>query len=315
MPHQRCLTCYGDAPDGKGYHEACLKSLFPNGEVPVLDFGTAELEALALELVQSQATITGVQRKLSLGWVGERGSPSLTIVGLDGPFILKPPHPDYPGICLLEDATMHMAGAFGLETVPHTLIPLASGELAYLAVRIDRTSSGERMRMEDACQLSGRLTEHKYRGSLLKAGRALLSWSSFPQDDAIRFWELAIFCFLTGNADMHLKNFSLLTAQDGMTRLAPAYDLVPTALLMPEDNEESALTIHGKKARLRREDFSVLGSALLLTPKQMDNAWERMQEGLGQARSVLERSFIPNDQKAAYQELLASRSDRLGMRH
>lgn len=57
------------------------------------------------------------------------------------------------------------------------------------------------------CQLTEMLTNDRYHGSMEKIGNVIIKYATYPGLDAVRFFELAIFCFLTGNADMHLKNF------------------------------------------------------------------------------------------------------------
>lgn len=75
--------------------------------------------------------------------------------------------------------------------------------------------------------------------------KAIRKYSAMPGLDLVNFFELVVFSFVTGNADMHLKNFSLLDQPGlGMT-LSPAYDLVNTALVNPADDEEMALTLNG----------------------------------------------------------------------
>jgi hypothetical protein len=64
--------------------------------------------------------------------------------------------------------------------------------------------------MEDMCQLTKRLTENKYDGSHKPVAKALLTYSANPGLDVVNYHELELFSFLTGDADMHLKNFSLL---------------------------------------------------------------------------------------------------------
>lgn len=103
---------------------------------------------------------------------------------------------------------MLLAEVFGIKTVPHALIRFKSGELAYISKRIDRVRSGK-LHMEDMCQLQERLTEDKYRGSVEQVGKTLKKYSSNPGYDIQRLFEVVLFSFLTGNADMHLKNYSL----------------------------------------------------------------------------------------------------------
>ncbi len=104
--------------------------------------------------------------------------------------------------------------------------------------------------MEDMCQLSERLTEYKYKGSAYeKIAKIIMQYSSVPELDVINFWEQVVFSWLTGNADMHLKNFSLYSQRKGYYSLTPGYDMISTALLMPEDTEKLALTLYGKKTQ------------------------------------------------------------------
>jgi len=128
---------------------------------------------------------------------------------------------------------------------------------------------------------------------------------------ALRFFEVNLFSFLTGNSDMHLKNFSLIRSQDGEIRFSPAYDLLPTVLLLPEDTEESALTIQGRKKRLTLRDFFALGNALGLTDRQISNALRRFEKGLSAAIPLIRAGFCSEEMKARYQELVERRWERL----
>ena len=167
------------------------------------------MHELAEKIVRQHTTVTGVQPKLSLDLQASGGTSRLTLVGLWGQYILKPPSPEYPQMPENEDLTMHLAQVFSITTVPHTLIRLESGELAYLTRRIDRTGNGRKRGMEDCCQLAERLTADKYRGSMELVARTIRRYSSQAALDSVTLYELTLFCFLIGNADMHLKNFSL----------------------------------------------------------------------------------------------------------
>src|SRR5690606_2026817 len=138
-----------------------------------------------------------------------------------------------------------------------------------------RTKKGK-LAMEDMCQLTERLTEDKYYGSYEQIGKAILKHSVTPGLDVVNFFELVIFSFLTGNADMHLKNFSLLEQPGmGMT-LSPAYDLVNTALVNPTDDEEMALTLNGRKKKLKKQDFVAAMNTLKVEEKQQENIFNKM---------------------------------------
>src|SRR5690606_5605485 len=125
--------------------------------------------------------------------------------------------------------------------------------------------------------------------------------------------ELTLFCFLTGNADMHLKNFSLFYRLRGEIALSPAYDLVPTALLLPEDKEETALTLNGRKRRLTKNDFIQFGGSLKLNKKQIENAYARFSKGLVPALEMLQRGFCTAEVKQRYTNLIKARTVRLGL--
>jgi serine/threonine-protein kinase HipA len=205
---------------------------------------------------------------------------------------------------------MRMAACFGMETADCGLIAMQDGQLALVVRRMDRVE-GRKLAMEDMCQLSDRMTEEKYRGSLEAVGRKIRQHSSHPGLDALRFFEVNLFSFLTGNSDMHLKNFSLIRSQAGEIRLSPAYDLLPTVLLLPEDTEESALTIQGRKNRLTQRDFLALGNALGLTDRQVSNALGRFEKGLSAAIALVSAGFCSEEMKARYQALMKQRWARL----
>lgn len=229
--------------------------------MPILPYTRANIKELAKEIVTSSTTVPGVQAKLSLELArGHNGEPQrFTIVGLWGRFILKPQTDRFACLPENEDLTMHMAEAAGIKTVPHSLIRFADGELCYITRRIDRTRTGGKIAMEDMCQLSERLTEDKYKGSYERISKLIRRYSAAPLLDIVNFWEIVLFSWLTGNADMHLKNFSLYRPVDRYM-LAPAYDLLSTALAIAEDEEELALTLNGKRnglsARILRKPCS-----------------------------------------------------------
>ncbi|HKP98543.1 MAG TPA: HipA domain-containing protein [Fibrobacteria bacterium] len=308
-----CLYCM-ERLDGPGdYHPRCSRKFFGTPAAPRLEYGLDEMETLAGRILRAHAAIPGVQAKISLDLEASRGSGKagrFTLVGLWGRYILKPPSKQYPAMPEVENATMRLADAGGIRTVPHALIRLKSGELAYLTKRIDRMD-GAKIAMEDMCQLTGRLTEDKYKGSLEQIGKTILRYSTQPGLDAVNFFELALFCFLTGNADMHLKNFSLWRPFADEIQLSPAYDLVATKLLLPKDPEETALALNGKKKTLRRKDFDALAESLGLPAKTRENAYAQAAKTPERARKVLAAGFLPATMKKAYLDLVGSRAGRL----
>ena len=312
-----CLICYHplDHPTGC-YHLRCCQWLFGQGTIPELPYAYDELQELAKKVVRSRIAVPGVQAKLSLHLDNNiRKNSRFTLVGLWGGFVLKPPLEAYPHMPEIEHLTMHLAGLFKIETVPHGLIHLKSGELAYITRRIDRLPNGQKKHMEDMCQLSERLTEDKYRGSMEQIGKIIKKYSSNPLFDCLRFFDVALFSFLTGNADMHLKNFSLIYPVDGMVKFAPAYDLLATRLLIPEkdDPEEMALTINGRKRKLDKKDFLNLAENLGLGEKQVANVFKRFSMAVPDTLAAITDGFLPKNKRKEYQQLLEERAERLGL--
>ncbi len=311
----RCLACGRPlaAEAGSAFHPACSRRLFGTPRPPVLARTWSELDALAKSTILRRISVPGVQPKLSLHLErGRTGAPArLTLVGLDGDYILKPPSTRWPHLPEAEHCAMLLARACGISVAESGLIRLDSGELAYICRRMDR-SRGALRHMEDFCQILGKVTAQKYNGSMEQIGKAIRIHSDAPGLDAVRFFELGLFCFLTGNSDMHLKNFSLLENDSGGWELSPAYDLVPVRLVLPEDPEELALTLNGKKNRLRRSDFLALAESLRLAPRQTERAFARMVSAVrDHLPGALSASFLPADMQDALAALVTSRLDRL----
>lgn len=300
----KCLFCYKPLKEGEiDYHKACARKIFESTTVPVLPYTRANIKELAREIVTASTTVTGVQAKLSLDISrGHAGEPQrFTIVGLWGRFILKPQTDRFANLPENEDLTMHMAEAAGIKTVPHSLIRFVDGELCYLTRRVDRTNNGAKIAMEDMCQLSERLTEDKYKGSYERIAKLIRRYSSAPLLDVVNFWEVVLFSWLTGNADMHLKNFSLFRpANDYM--LTPAYDLLSTALAMPEDDEELALTLNGKKKRIKRQDFEIAMRDSGMEEKAISNLFLRFSKAIPKWHELITESFLPLNLQQAYHD-------------
>lgn len=264
---------------------------------------------LAKNVVERSVAVPGVQPKLSLSIVndslqdGNKGR--LTVVeALGGNYIFKPPSEQFPEMPENEHLTMRIAEAFGINTVKSSLIRLQSGELSYITKRIDRTDTGEKIHMLDMFQITEAFD--KYKSSMEKIGKALNEYSDNTLLDKLYFLELGIFSFLTGNNDMHLKNFSMIHSGDTWT-LAPAYDLLNVTIVNPTDTEELALTIEGKKRRLKWENFERLGISLDLNQKQIKGIAKRFQKNKPIAIQWINNSFLSEEYKAKYKALLEER--------
>jgi serine/threonine-protein kinase HipA len=312
--HNRCLYCYQPIEEGNNFHEKCAKALFGISYPPLIEYSLDQMDELAKKVVELSVAVPGVQAKLSMSLVKatkEKSDPRLTVIdALGGLFILKPPSERFPEMPENEHLTMRIAEAFGIRVVPSSLIRLASGELSYITKRIDRTNSGEKIHMIDMFQITEAFD--KYKSSMEKVGKAIRQYSDNTLLDLSYYFELSIFCFITGNNDMHLKNFSMIENSTGWT-LAPSYDLLNVSILIPEDKEELALTLDGKKSKLKREHFIQLGEELGLNTKQIDGTFKRIEKNAPKAIEWINHSFLSTYMKNAYKDLLEKRFKRLGI--
>ncbi len=310
--NNRCLYCYEVLETAGDFHVACSKEFFGSPTPPQISYSLSQMTELAKEVVERSVTVPGVQAKLSMSILEDtkgKADTRLTVIGaLGGQYIFKPPNEHFREMPGNEHVTMRMAEAMGIRVVPSSLIRLKSGELSYITKRIDRTVDGRKIHMLDMFQITEAFD--KYKSSMEKVGKALHSYSSNTLLDKIFFLELAIFCFLTGNNDMHLKNFSMIESPSGWV-LAPAYDLLNVAILMPEDTEELALTLEGKKKKLNWGHFERLGLGLGLNDKQIQGVKKRFFRNKTNAVELLNKSFLSNEMQESYQNLLENRYDKL----
>ena len=303
----KCLYCYKELEPGEvDFHKSCCRKFFGTTTAPALDYSRKEMDELAAQVIKSQTTLTGVQPKLSLNLDKHKDSQKLTIVGLWGGYIFKPQTERFAMLPENEDLTMHLAEIAKLKIVPHTLIRMKDGSIGYLTKRIDRTKKGEKIAMEDMCQLTERQTEHKYRSSYEQIGKAIRKYSAYPQLDMVDFLELVYFSWLTGNNDMHLKNFSLYSPA-GEPVLTPAYDLLSAAISNPADDEELSLTLNGKKKHFKDSDFVAVFRTCGVPEIVFDRIKKKYLDLLPKFEEEIQRSFLSEDLKAAYIELLRKR--------
>ena len=302
------------------FHPACSRKIFGKPEPPVLPYTEDQMLQLGEQVIKSQVAVTGVQPKLSLDIEksvrlkeGQKTPQRFTIVGLWGAYILKPATKQYPQLPEVEDLTMHLASLAGIATVPHSLIRMQSGNLAYITRRIDR-SKKNKLHMEDMCQLTERLTEDKYKGSYEHIGKAILKYAANPVLDLTNFFEQVLFSYLTGNADMHLKNFSLIEQPGTGFVLAPAYDMVASALVVQGDNEELALNFNGKKRKIQRKDFdSVFSSFNVLEEKTIRNMYSKFSNVIESWLQFIPKSFIDQPLQEQFAQLIQQRAKVLGL--
>ena len=308
----KCLYCYELLENEVDFHEKCCRAFFGFATPPAFPYSISQMAELAVSVVERSIAVPGVQPKLSLSIIKEnprKGNNRLTVVGaLGGQYIFKPPSEKYPEMPENEHLTMRIAEAYGIHVVPSSLIRLASGELSYITKRIDRTGKGAKIHMLDMFQITEAFD--KYKSSMEKVGKALHDYSGNTLLDKVFYLELSVFCFLTGNNDMHLKNFSMIESPSGWI-LAPAYDLLNVAIVNPDDTEELALTMEGKKKKIKWIHFKHLGEGMGLTSKQIQGVYSRMHKNKPKAIELIEKSFLSDGMKEAYKNLLESRYEQL----
>lgn len=314
---KNCLCCgkqiKSEVQSVAGWHKSCIKKFFGVDKFPDIDVSEGVLERIALESTNKGFTVPGVQKKLSLH-LTKGDKPRLTLVNYPTGYILKPQADDYSALPEAEYAVMQMAEISGIHTVPYALIRLPSqkNSFAYITKRIDR-ENGKMLAMEDFCQLDGRLTEDKYRGSYERCGKIVTQYSDSSGLDLTELFLRIVFSFAVGNSDMHLKNFSLIETDEGSNkyRLSAAYDMLSTNIIIPSDKEQLALTINGKKQNIRRKDFFIFAQTIGINDKSAEKMIKKITELGDKYIEICENSYMPHDMKDALSELIRKRIEIL----
>ena len=313
---KKCLCCYQPLHDGEvDYHPRCAKRFFGQSVAPCLPYTRKDINKLAQVVVESHTTVTGVQAKLSMDLEHDANGRAqrLTIVGVMGRYILKPQTERFEYLPEMEDLTMHLAEIARIPTVPHALIRFADGELNYITRRIDRTDDGRKLPMEDMCQLAGKLTEQKYQGSYELIAKLIDRYSSVPKLDIVNFWEQVVFSWIVGNADMHLQNFSLYSEPVGTYVLTPTYAQVSTAIVMPEDSDQLALPLNGFQKKLLSMDFAQAMELSGLNRQMVQRIFNRFIPLKEKWFACIDASFVSEQQKTQFKELISNRIETLSM--
>lgn len=291
-----------------GWHKSCVKSFFGTAEFPDIDVSKDVLNQIAVDNTTKGFTVPGVQKKLSLH-LSKDDTPRLTLVNYPTGYILKPQTEEYPALPEMEYLVMQMAEASGIKTVPYALIRLPlQDNFAYITKRIDR-KDGQILAMEDFCQLDGRLTDDKYRGSYERCGKIVAKYSVNSGLDLSQLFYRIVFSFAVGNSDMHLKNFSLIETEEGKSEyvLSAAYDMLSTNVVIPEDNEQMALTINGKKQNIRRKDFIIFAETIGVPKKAAEKMIEKIVKLKDKYISMCKESYLPDDKKETLEKLIEER--------
>ena len=307
----RCLCCGKTlrTENEYGWHSSCIKSFFGTTKFPDIDVSKDVLNQIAIDNTNKGFTVPGVQKKLSLH-LSQEDNPRLTLVNYPTGYILKPQTDEYAALPEMEYLVMQMAEASGIKTVPFALLRLPSQDnaYAYITKRIDRLN-GQMLAMEDFCQLDGRLTEDKYRGSYERCGKVISTYASNKALALSQMFLRIVFSFAVGNSDMHLKNFSLIETAEKSNEytLSAAYDMLSTNVVIPADQEQLALTINGKKQNIRRKDFIVFAETIGIADKAAEKLIEKIVKLKDKYIIMCRESYMPDDMKETLENLIENR--------
>lgn len=272
------------------------------------------MEWLAIESTNKGLTVPGVQKKMSLHLDSSGDNPRLTLVNYPTGYILKPNTHDYPCLPEAEYLVMQMAEKAGIKTVPHALIRIKAQDnaFAYITKRIDRRG-GKMLAMEDFCQLDGRLTEDKYKGSYERCAKIIQRYSSRTGLDTTELFIRVVFSFIVGNSDTHLKNFSLIETDENSQAyiLSDAYDMLPVNIVNPADTEQMALTLNVKKRNLHRNDFFKFADSCGMDKVVAGRLMDKMIQNYTLFRNKIEQSYLSDELKEKMQTLVTERTDAL----
>lgn len=324
-----------DMEKKNAWHNRCVKSFFGTKTLPKLDLSEKQMEELANASVNKGLTVPGVQKKLSLHLSGGADA-RFTIVDYPTGYILKPQTEKYLFLPEFEDLAMRLAGTAGIRTVPYGLLKV-NGEYAYITKRVDReisyktentpnrkrpedmpcetagSASVTLYAMEDFCQLSHRMTQDKYKGSYENCARIIKKYSAHRGLDLSELFLRIVFSYIIGNSDMHLKNFSLREMEPASRRfcLSEAYDMLPVSIILPEDKDQMALTLNGKKRNLRKKDFKIFAESCEISEKTADKMMEKLCSLKNHFLEQCDQSYLPEDLKEKGKELILQRIGNL----
>lgn len=302
----RCPITYELCGNNK-YSEKGLRMIAPKlTHLNDLPYTAAELRQEAANRAK-KLSIQGVQPKLSatISVVEQE----FKIVDQFGTYIIKPQNDLFPELPQNEDVTMRMAKVFGLDVPFHGMLYAKDGSLSYFIKRFDRYGKGKKLATEDFAQLTGNTRDTKYRFTMEKLVPVIDEFCSFPAIEKADFFKRILFCYVTGNEDMHLKNFSLITKNE-KTTLTPVYDFLNSSIAIKNPEEEIALTLKGKKSNLKASDFIdyYAKDRLQLNEKTIATILEQMHNAIPKWEELLEISFLSDEMKEKYLGLLGAKT-------
>jgi serine/threonine-protein kinase HipA len=313
MEKKYCLCCGKEINEGL-WHKSCIKRFFGTSSLPIIEVNDEDLKTLAIAQLQNKTTVQGVQEKLSLHLdLDSKRRPRLTIVGFPTGYILKPQASSHKQLPEFEHTAMLLAELCGISVVPHALIEINDKkELAYITKRVDR-NGGEKIHMEDFAQASGTLTDNKYRSSYEECMELIDKYSDNPYLDKINLFRCLYFCYVIGNSDVHLKNFSFIMNDEGKLSLCNFYDLLPTKVILPSDQDDLGMRFNGKKNNLKRRDFDEFAKRVGIDEKAKENVINLIDGKVKEMDEVISNSSLNQNAKSQWIKLISRNLKRFNL--
>lgn len=298
-----CLVCLGDGASENGYHPRCAKSLFGSSTVPTIELEESMVQTAGLAMA-GRTSLSGVQKKISVKL--SHDCRTFLVAADDGRYVLKPQTNTFASLPEIEHTSMQIAKIAGVEVAENGLLRLRDGALAYVTKRFDRRDDGSKVRQEDFCQLAQKRPADKYDGSAELCAQIIKSYASEPGIELIKLFRQLVFSWWIGNGDLHLKNLSLFVDQAGIIKLTPAYDLVSTRLVIPDD--ELAMPVCGRDRKLMRTTWLKLAEYAGIQKRAAERVLNEQVNALEESLSLVEQSFLNNQMKQTLSELLQERT-------
>jgi serine/threonine-protein kinase HipA len=315
----RCHSCLGQSV--KIYCPKCRKELFDGKKVSGLLFDKQAFYQKRKEYAK-RISISGVQDKLSL--VFDENN-ILTPTDIEGHYILKPSPSEEQvdnshDICANEHLSMQISKQiFNIPTASSALIPFSTGELAYITKRFDYAKDGQKLDQEDFAAVLEHTSDkqgrnYKYESSYESCAKAVQKYIPASMPALEDFYKRIVVNYLIGNADAHLKNFSLYRAEGRKDRsLAPNYDLLYTryhihneegymGLALFEDEENGTTKAFEAMGYYTLEDFELFADKIGIKPKRLENIFELILSSTPRVIKMIEDSFLSEKGKEAYKK-------------
>lgn len=253
-------------------------------------------------------SLAGVQLKFSAVQQAAGGL-TIPVSGTGGSWIVKLPSSRFEAVPENEFAMMELARMLGMDVPETQLLSIDQignipegigrfGDSAFAIKRFDRNADGQAIHMEDFAQVFGVYPEDKYKKASM-CNIAQVIGLEGHEGDVAEFIRRLVFNTLIGNADMHLKNWSVIYNDKQSASIAPAYDFVSTIAYIPDDSASLKVSRTKKFSEFTLDELSHLAAKAMLPEKlvldtaretvaRFDEVWRREKKNLPLAKHMIE---------------------------